>query len=67
MLVRFRDILQTPIGVITTLAYSREQGPALLHEAGLDGFLASNGLFCEHDNGDGAKPSPSITAAQRSV
>jgi FMN phosphatase YigB (HAD superfamily) len=68
MLVRFRDMLQIPMGVITTLgSYSREQGLALLHEAGLDGFLAPNGFFCEHDNGDVAKPSPSIyrAAAER--
>ena len=61
MLEKVRDILRVPIGVITTLgSLKREEGLALLHGAGLDGFLAPKGFICEHDNGDAAKPSPDI-------
>jgi FMN phosphatase YigB (HAD superfamily) len=61
MLEKIRDTLHVPIGIITTLGpLKKEEGLALLHDAGLDGFLDPHGFVCEHDNHDVAKPSPGI-------
>ena len=61
MLVKFRDVFHVPMGLITTLGgLSRQDGLALVQEAGLSDFFDSNGFVCEHDNHGVSKPSPDI-------
>ncbi len=56
-----RDLLELPMGVITTLgSLSNAEGLDLLDKAGLGGFLDARGFVSEHDVHDRGKPRPEI-------
>jgi len=61
LLATIRDVIDVRIGIMTTLGpLSNSQGRTLLEQAGLMGFLDSQGFVSEHDVGGVAKPHRAI-------